>query len=159
MTHSFFRTVIITLMLSPGAFAAEPAQTGNAHDARQAIVLDSEERAVVLTEMRIFLQSVQQVTEGISNDDMDRVAIAARQSGRNAQGAMPASLPGKLPVAFKKLGFDTHAKFDALALDAEQLGDGGHALEQLGQLLNNCIACHAAFRFEVSAGEHPDAAR
>lgn len=120
-------------------------------DGRTAIQLDKNERHLVLSEMRIFLQSVQQITSGVAKDDMALVAGAALQSGRNAQAAVPASLVGKLPLAFKKLGFDTHAKFDALALDAEQLGDGDHALSQLSTLLENCVACHAAFKFEIAA--------
>ena len=60
---------------------------------------------------------------------MALVTSAALQSGRNAAIAVPASLVGKFPLAFKKLGSDTHANFDELALDAEQLGEGEHALK------------------------------
>ena len=41
--------------------------------------------------------------------------------------------------------------FDQLALDADQLGDRDHVLEQLGVLMNNCIACHAQYRLEAVA--------
>ena len=118
-------------------------------DSRTAILLTSKERDLVLFEMRVFLQSVQQVTSGISADDMGLVASAARQSGRNAQIAVPGTLIGKLPIAFKKLGFDTHAKFDELALDAEQLGDGEHTITQLSALLENCVSCHSVFKFNI----------
>ena len=101
--------------------------------------------------MRVFLQSVQQITNGILKDDMSIVTIAARKSGNEAAIAVPGTLIGKLPIGFKKLGFDTHAKFDRLALDAEQLGDSGHSLSQLSTLLENCVSCHSAFRFEVDA--------
>ncbi len=57
---------------------------------------------------------------------------------------------GKLPMPFKQLGRDTHARFDQIALDAEQLGDPRHALSQLNDVLDNCVACHAAFRIDVS---------
>ena len=117
-------------------------------DGRVAILLDKNERDLVLSEMRVFLGSIQQITSGISNDDMKLVAEHARKSGKNAQLEVPGSLIGKLPLPFKKLGFDTHAKFDQLALDAEQLGDREHALSQMNALLNNCVACHAAYRFE-----------
>lgn len=116
---------------------------------RTAILLEREERDLVLSEMRVFLESVQQITAGISDDDMKRIAGNARKSGSSAQQGMPGSLVGKLPLEFKKLGFDTHARFDALALDAEQLGDRDHALSQLNLILGNCVACHAAYQFEV----------
>ena len=126
-------------------------QVTDGADGRTAILLEGNERDLVLTEMRVFLESVQLITSGISENDMTRVANAARQSGSNAQMAVPGSLVGKLPLAFKKLGFDTHARFDELALDAEQLGDRDHALAQLNAILMNCVACHATYRFEVSA--------
>ena len=62
---------------------------------------------------------------------------------------MPASLIGKLPIAFKKLGFDTHDRFDQLALNTEQLGDTGNVLPELAQLMQNCVACHAAYRIDL----------
>ena len=126
-------------------------QVTDSTDGRTAILLEGNERDLVLFEMRVFLESVQLITSGISENDMTRVASAARQSGSNAQMAVPGSLVGKLPLAFKKLGFDTHARFDELALDAEQLGDRDHALAQLNTILMNCVACHATHRFEVSA--------
>ena len=118
-------------------------------DNRAAIKLTKSERELVLFEMRVFLESVQQITNGIANDNMPTVVTAARKSGKEAAVAVPGTLIGKLPIGFKKLGFDTHAKFDALALDAEQLGDSSHSLSQLNVLLENCVACHSAFKFEV----------
>ena len=119
-------------------------------DGRMAIHLTSGERDLVLTEMRAFLESIQQVTKGITADDMKLVAEYARKSGKAAQGAVPGTLVGKLPIQFKKLGFDTHAKFDQLALDAEEFGDSEHALSQLSLLMENCVGCHAAYRFDIA---------
>lgn len=115
-------------------------------DGRQAILLDEPERDLVLGEMRMFLSSVQKITDGISKNDMEIVVKAAREVGLAAQQAVPGSLVGKLPLSFKKLGFDTHSKFDALALDAKELGDPQHALEQLSALMNNCVACHSTYK-------------
>jgi hypothetical protein len=120
-------------------------------DNRATIHLTNNERDVVLYEMRIFLESVQQITNGIVNDNIPTVVAAARKSGKEAAIAVPGTLVGKLPIGFKKLGFDTHAKFDALALDAEQLGDSNHSLSHLNTLLENCVACHSAFKFEIDS--------
>jgi len=119
-----------------------------ATDGRQAITLNSTERDLVLGEMRMFLASVQKITQAVTTEDMVAAAKAAREVGLAAQQAVPASLMGKLPLAFKKLGFDTHSKFDALALDAEQLGDPKHALQQLSTLMNNCVGCHSAYQIQ-----------
>ncbi len=115
-------------------------------DGRQAILLDEPERDIVLGEMRMFLSSVQKITDGVAKNDMGIVVKAAREVGLAAQQAVPGSLMGKLPLSFKKLGFDTHRKFDALALDAKDLGDPQHALEQLSVLMKNCVVCHSTYK-------------
>ena len=119
-------------------------------DNRLAIQLTPGEKDLVLAEMRAFLTSVQQITHGVSIRDMKLIAKSARTVGRAAQQGVPGSLMGKLPLEFKQLGFDTHEKFDLLALDAEQLEDEKHSLEQLGVLMQNCVACHAAYRLEAA---------
>lgn len=121
-----------------------------ATDGRQALVLEPEERDIVLTEMRMFLSSVQQITQALTTEDMQTVVKAAREVGAAAQQAVPGTLMGKLPLDFKKSGFDTHVKFDALALDAEQLGDPKHSLQQLAVLMNNCVGCHATYQIQSS---------
>lgn len=118
-------------------------------DGRTAIHLTAGERDLVLAEMRAFLESVQQVTKGIAANDMDLVAEYSRKVGKAAQGEVPGTLIGKLPIVFKKLGFDTHTKFDQLAMDAEAFGDANHALLQLSTLMENCISCHSAYRIDV----------
>ena len=76
-------------------------QVTDSADGRTAILLEGNERDLVLFEMRVFLESVQLITSGISENDMTRVTNAARQSGSNAQMAVPGSLVGKFPLAFK----------------------------------------------------------
>ena len=147
-------SVIITLLLLVIAggvykFIFQGSTSGSA-DGRIAIVLDAGERDLVLAEMRQFLESVQKITMGIAGNDMGLVAEYARKSGKAATVGMPGTLLGKLPLGFKKLGPDTHKQFDQLALDAEEFGDAGHALSQVSTLMQNCVACHAAYRFTVS---------
>jgi len=116
---------------------------------RQTIILTEKERSVVLTEMRGFLESVQTIIVALGKNDWESLSKAARKSGKAEQAAMPASLRTKLPKAFKILGGGTHKAFDQLALDVKDMEDRQQALEQLGSLMNNCVACHAAFKFEV----------
>jgi len=120
-------------------------------DARTAIPLDPVERALVLAEMRAFLQSVQVITQSLSADDVSAAVSAARSVGAAAAAEVPNTLKAKLPMGFRKLGSATHRAFDQLALDAEQLGDANHALGQLATLLGNCVACHATYRIETGS--------
>ncbi len=117
-------------------------------DGRSALRLEPAERDLVLAEMRAFLTSVQQITQGVSAQDMKMIAEASRKVGTAAAHEVPASLMGKLPLEFKRLGLDTHSKFDEMALDAEQLGDPAHSLQQLSAVMNNCLACHQAYRID-----------
>lgn len=140
--------VLLLALLAVGYKFIIAGSTLPASDGREALLLEPGERDLVLAEMRQFLVSVQGITDGLTGKDMQRVAEAARGVGAAAQQAVPASLVGKLPLSFKKLGFDTHRKFDLLALDAEQLEDPEHTLQQLSELMNNCVACHATYRID-----------
>ena len=124
-----------------------PADASKSSDTRELIQLTAAEKDIVLAEMRIFLTSTQQIIKGISEGDMELVASQSKKSGKAAQAEIPASLAKKLPVQFKKLGSDTHMKFDQIAMDAEDLGDIEHTLSQLSVLLQNCTSCHEIYRF------------
>lgn len=143
--------LLLLLIIVGGAYKFMiQGSVSSGSDGRTSIHLSTGERDLVFKEMRAFLESVQQITKGISNNEMALVAEYAKKVGRAAQNEVPVTLMGKLPIAFKKLGFDTHSKFDLLALDAESIGDSSHSLTQLSELLENCVACHATYRLEVS---------
>jgi len=143
--------VVLLLVILAGVykfiFQGDVSQSA---DGRTTIHLNAGERDLVLAEMRAFLTSVQQITQGISDNDMKHIAEYSRMVGKAAQAGVPGTLMAKLPLQFKQLGFDTHAKFDQLAMDTEDLEDSQHVLSQLSILMQNCLACHAAFRIEVS---------
>jgi hypothetical protein len=129
-------------------------ETEQTEDGRQALLLNEAEKDLLLTEMRSFLLAVQQISDGVTKEDLELVASSARAVGAAAQQSVPANLTAKLPLEFKRLGFDTHRQFDALALDAEQLGDSQHSLKQLSGLMNNCIACHSTYKIKVVANSN-----
>lgn len=124
-------------------------ETTPASDGRTAILLAPGERDLVLAEMRGFLVAVQGITQAVADQDPAAVAAAARQVGAAAQEGVPASLVGKLPLDFKRLGFDTHSRFDQLALNTEQFEDTSPVLPELATLMGNCVACHAAYRIDL----------
>ena len=78
---------------------------------------------------------------------MKEVASSAHALGMAGAGA--ASLMAKLPLEFMTMGMGTHEAFDALAIEAEDLGDQKVILTKLSDLMNNCTTCHAGYRFEV----------
>lgn len=151
MNKTFLTITVILLSIIAAGFYKFILQgsTVESADGRTTILLEASERNLVLAEMRAFLTSVQKITQGIAEDNMELVAEYARKSGKAAQGEVPGTLVGKLPLQFKKLGGDTHAKFDQLAMDADDLGDRDQALEQLSTLMKNCVACHATYRIDI----------
>ncbi|MCG3189818.1 MAG: hypothetical protein LKCHEGNO_02319 [Burkholderiaceae bacterium] len=149
-------TLIVVLLLVIAAMAYKFIVAGSvekAADGRVAIVLEPGERAFVLTEMRGFVGGLQQVIAALARDDMKAAASAAHRMGMAAAHSAPAALVGKLPLEFKTLAFSTHRDFDAIALDAESLGDPKHTLTQLAATLQKCVACHSSYQFKLPSAQ------
>ena len=148
--------LVLALLLVLGSLSYTffvKGETITASDGRTAIVLADSERNLVLSEMRAFLDSLQIITQAANNDDMDTVIKAARSVGFAAQQGVPVSLMKKLPLSFKQLGLSTHKAFDQLAVDAEDLGDKQQVMEQLAELMKNCVSCHATYRIDLDAAQ------
>lgn len=139
----------VTVAVATWLFVA--GRTMTAPDGRQAIVLNADEKNLILAEMRTMLGSVQGVVDGIASKDMKRVAQAARQSGSAAAAQVPAGLMAKLPLGFKQLGHGAHQGFDEIIVGAESGEPEDLLLTRLGERLNNCVACHATYRLESAA--------
>lgn len=123
-------------------------------DTRQPLPLPPDERHLVLQEMRNFVLALQSITDGLARNDMAQVARAARTMGSGAANEIPPHVVAKLPTPFRQLAGEVHTGFDAIALDADDLGDAGHTLEQMGSLMQHCIACHGMYQI-VRQPEHP----
>lgn len=146
--------IIAVLLLAVAALAYKFIIAGSvekAEDGRAAIVLEPAERAFVLGEMRGFVAGLQQMTAALAQDDMKAAAAAARALGMGAAQSAPAPMVGKLPLEFKTLGFALHRDFDAIAMDAESLGDPKHTLTQLAGTLQKCVACHGAYQIKPTS--------
>ena len=139
---------MMSLMLA-SLVAATAAQ---ADDDRTPIVLTAEEKAMVLKEMREFLNALRKMNLALAEEDFAAAAQAARKVGRAAQQQVPPGLKKKLPKAFMQLGGATHAAFDQWAMDAETMEDVSLSLKQMGRLMGNCVACHAQYRLTSAPG-------
>lgn len=133
--------VVVAATAPGGAQGADP-------DMRTPLLLNAEERHLVLSEMRGFVSAIDQILEGITREEMQQIASVARTVGSSAANAVPASVMAKLPDDFKVFASRVHGTFDLIALDAESLGDTSHTIEQLAGLTKNCIACHALYQIK-----------
>lgn len=155
MANRIMLAIIAVLLLAVAAMAyvfLVAGSTAKADDGRTAIVLAPGERAFVLGEMRGFVAGLERIAEALSRDDMKGVADAARPMGTQRTHDVPMALMGKLPLEFKTLALATHRSFDALAADAQDGGTPKKALSQLADVLQKCVACHAAYQFATPKG-------
>jgi len=136
-------SLILGMSLFVSAAFAEP-------DPRQRLALSEIQRAHVLAEMRALLSGVQGIVQALSTNDMPRVAQVARPLGMSMARAAGEHLKGALPREFMQLGKAVHLGFDEIATDAESMADPDLTLDQLGRLMNQCIACHDVYQIRVS---------
>jgi hypothetical protein len=115
-------------------------------DARQNIPLSETEKAIVMAEMRQMLSSIQGITEGLAQGDMQAVVGAAAKSGMAMMQEVPAQIRMKFPQAFAQMGMASHKAFDQIAQETKSIKDPSPVLRQLSAAMQNCVACHAAYR-------------
>ena len=106
-------------------------------DKRLSIRMKYDHREFVMSEMRHFVEGVQRINEGILTKNTKLIIEA------------PKGLIKSVPLAFKKIGMDTHRKFDEIAETAKTNFDPKVTQKQLDGLLRNCIACHSSFRIDA----------
>jgi hypothetical protein len=144
---SWALVALLTVIVAVFGYKFTVGNVAPSDDGRQAVLLTKDERNALLLEMREWLQSSQAILASAAAKDFAGVAEAARASGMGAEATTPGSLFRKLPVEMKKLGFDTRGKFDDIAADAEKSKDSNSVVTKLSVAMNNCIACHATYRF------------
>ncbi|MES9903942.1 MAG: hypothetical protein ABW168_14860 [Sedimenticola sp.] len=144
---SWVLVVILSIAVAIFSYKFTVGEVVESDDGRQALALSKDERNALLLEMRTWLASTQGVLAAAIDNDMALVAQIARISGMAAEAETPASIFRKIPLEMKKLGFATRARFDDIATLAETGKDSQKVLALLSETMNNCIACHATYRF------------
>ncbi len=142
--------LLVALLVSGYIFGVQgnvtPAQ---GTDTRKAIVLTAPERDMILAEMRGWLETIQDITVGYAEKNMDDVYETAHKAGMAAATGIPPQLLTKLPGDFKLMGMGTHKAFDGIATEAKSMGDDQVISDKLGTLMTNCVTCHKIYRFKV----------
>jgi hypothetical protein len=123
--------------------------TVKSEDNRIAISMSKDNSEFVLEEMRVFLESVQQINLGLLNNDSSLIIKAGKTSGGSVIEHTPKDLLGSLPIGFKTLGFKTHGIFDDITNSARDNFDKKETQKQLNDLLNTCVICHKSYKVSV----------
>lgn len=132
---------------------AFPVGAGEWTDTREPVQRTEAEKAFVLDQMRLFLTSIAEIEEGLGSGDMDQVKREAAARGRkaNATLARPASLATKESDAWKMMIGSTRSGFDQIAEQATARVPVAAINKTIAETMQNCIACHQAYRISVEA--------
>ncbi len=148
---SWILVVILSIIVALFAYKFTAGSVAPSDDGRQAVIISKDERNALLLEMRTWLESAQGVLAAAVKEDLPAISKIARVSGMAAEEETPGSLFRKIPLEMKKLGFATRARFDDIAVLAEEGKDSKEIIALLSDTMNNCIACHAIYRFVEEA--------
>ena len=160
------RMLLPALVLAAGCAAPEgPAQVHGhdpamaamhgalAPDTRLAVRFPPELRTHTLANMRDHLATLQQVQDALGRGEYDRAASLAESrlglSSLEAHGAH--QVAPYMPAGMQEAGTAMHkaaSRFAIEAANAGATGDAKPALAALATVTAQCVACHAAYRFE-----------
>jgi len=140
---------IVTVIVIGTMFVKGNTITTN--DGRVSVLLEPAEKAFVLAEMRMLLEGVQSITEGLAANDLPAVAAAASHVGMASAADVNPQLMLKLPVGFKTQGMGVHKTFDTFADKAENGATANELLGDLATQLSSCVACHATYRLDAES--------
>ena len=146
-----FKTVLLVLSVVLNVFLVykfflSGNTVPNEKDSRVAIQISEPNREIVMAEMRTFLEAVKNIHDGIEASDYQKIELNATNSGMSVEKHIPAELIRSLPLSFKKLGFDTHERFDKIAQYAKEQKSKELLHQEMSGLLNNCTSCHASYK-------------
>lgn len=125
---------------------AAPARA--ADDSREPTPRNPEEKTFVLDQMRLFVDTIQTVTEKLAAGDNPGAAEAAAQRGKKAAAVMwkPATIAARETPAWKQMMGATRAGFDTVAESAASGAPLQATLVHLGDMMKGCVACHQLYR-------------
>jgi len=156
-----FKVILGVVLATVGAQAiwanAQPQQydmtapsTGSG-DARQLVKFPEPMRLHTLSSMRDHLLSLQEIDVALSKNDFDQASRVAEQrlgmSSLERHGA--AHIAFYMPQEMQTIGTAMHRAASQFAVEAQNASVRNEvrpALAALGAVIQQCVACHAAYR-------------
>ena len=141
--------VVLTLCLAlPTATFAEPV---DATDPRTKVELPAPMRAKLLAHMREHLAAIETISRQLAAGDYGAAADTAEaQLGVSAIAAHGGPQRAKfMPEGWRANGFAMHSAASRFAIavrEAEVNDDLGAAFAGLADVMQQCVACHTAYR-------------
>jgi hypothetical protein len=128
-----------------------PDTPGAATDSRQLVKFPEPMRLHTITSMRDHLLALQEIDVALSQNAFEKAASIAEQrlgmSSLELHGA--AHIAPFMPQGMQDIGTQMHRAASRFAIDAQTASvsnDVRPALAALGAVMQQCVACHAAYR-------------
>lgn len=130
-----------------------PTSTSESGETRQLVEFPEPMRLHTIASMREHLSTLQEIDDALSRNEFDRASSLAEQrlgmSSLEAHGA--AHLAPYMPEAMRDIGTQMHRAASRFAIEAQNASvsnDARPALAALSKVMQQCVACHAAYRLQ-----------
>ena len=117
-------------------------------DNRIIVKYEPDLRDLVMSEMRDYLEVINEIQQGLAENNPDKIVKAATRQGKISLEETPVRLLKLSPLACKQMGFKGHDIFQAIADSARVYFSKATVNRQLAELTNNCIVCHRTYKVE-----------
>jgi cytochrome c556 len=145
MTESRLTLLVIAALLLPTGTIAESA------DERTKVEMPAPMRAHTLANMRDHLAAIETISRQLATGDFEAAADTAES--RLGVSAIPShggpQRAKYMPQGMRAIGMAMHraaSRFALAARDAEVSDDLGGAFSGLADVMQQCVACHKAYR-------------
>jgi len=118
-------------------------------DNRIVVKYEPDLRDLVLNEMRDYLEVMNEIQQGLVENNPDKIVKAATRQGQISLEATPIRLLKLSPLACKQMGFRGHDIFQSIADSARVNFKRTTTIKQLAELTSNCIVCHRTYRIDL----------
>ena len=118
------------------------------NDNRITVKYAADLQELVLSEMRDYLEVINEIQQGMADNNPELIIKAASRQGQASLAETPARLLKLSPLACKQMGFQGHDLFQAIADSVKLNYNPKTTIKQMVQLTNNCIACHRTYKIK-----------
>jgi cytochrome c556 len=139
------RVALIAACILAGASAS--AMAGTNTDARTQVRMPPQMRAHMLANMRDHLTALHEIQVALAAGKLDQAAdVAEARLGMTSLAQHGgAHMAPYMPQAMQDIGTEMHRAASRFARSAHE-GDLKKALADLGDVTQQCVACHAGYR-------------
>ena len=146
--------IALAAALAGPALAQSPSHdmgSADASDTRQRVEFPAPMRQHTLANMRDHLHALQEINLALAGNDFEKAAnVAEKRLGMTSMESHGAAhLAAFMPKGMQDIGTQMHRAASRFAVEAQNASvsnDLKPALAALGTVMQQCVACHAAYR-------------